>query len=408
MRSEGIVVGDKLEGAEERQTDNGVGRDVGAKSEGDGAWGTVRHEVGCAIPDKSSQFTAFGGWCLIGVEDGARELNRFKRMATIVVAELGNKLGTFGHNVEMKGKPTKVERAARVKEASDGDVLGERNCDGGEAHVDCDGHDGARDVDGGTEATDSIHKTRDGSAERRERKERGNDGPKRGPKIRGKTGTKWGVGITCFGSGVVHEHANVCIIADRGGSDVGGIGDKGVCLGGRGRGWEGWCGRRWGDWWGWGGWVRVDRQWWEVETGDVVVGGHSRGRREKLVRGGAWSGGSRRAGVGLGGHRWKDGAVGDGVIGGEQRFDILVNKVASGGKRALQRDEIMAVANALVVTIEFLVIYPFGILVFTMGAVAEGVMVWFGAAVKATFLQEGPARLVARKGIDGKLVRIGD
>ena len=263
---------------------------------------------------------------MIGVEDGTRELNRFKRMATIVVAELGNKLWTFGHNVEMKGKPAKVERATRVKEASDGDVLGERNCDGGEAHVDCDGHDGARDVDGGTEATDSIHKTRDGSAERRERKERGNDGPERGPKIRGKTGTEWGVGVTCLGSGVVHEHANICIIFDRGGSKVG---DKGGSLGGRGRGWEGWFGRRWGECWGWGGWVRVDGQRWEVETGYVIVGGHSCGRWEKLVRGGAWSGGGGRAGVGLGGHGRKDGAVGDGVIGGKQGFDIFVNKVAS-------------------------------------------------------------------------------
>ena len=75
--------------------------------------------------------------------------------------------------------------------------------------------------------------------------------------------------------------------------------------------------------------MRVNGQRWKLETGYVVVGGHGGGRWEELVRSGAWSGGGGRAWVGLGGHGRKDGAFGDGVIGGKQGFDIFVDEVAS-------------------------------------------------------------------------------
>ena len=151
--SEGVVISDEFEGAEERQADNGIGGHVGTQSKRDGTRGAVGHGEWGAVADKRGELAAIRVGRLLWIQDGARELDGFERMAAVVVAELGDKGGAFGHDIEMKGEPSKVEGAARVEEACDGHIWRKRDTDGWESHVDGNGHDGSGNADWGTEAS---------------------------------------------------------------------------------------------------------------------------------------------------------------------------------------------------------------------------------------------------------------
>ena len=219
---ERIVISDEFEGTKEWQADDGIGGHVGAQSKRDGTRGAVGHGEWGAVANKRSELATVGVGRLLWIQDSTRELDGFKRMAAVVVAELSDKSGAFGHDVKVEGKPSKVEGTAGVEEASDGHIGRKRNADGRESHVNGDGHDGSRDVDWGTEAANARDKGVDRAGKLLREKGKGGKGVEGAEQGQDKMGKgqdgaqndcnkrEPGAGRGCGaeGSWMIHEHAD--------------------------------------------------------------------------------------------------------------------------------------------------------------------------------------------------------